>query len=79
MAKRNVIVPTKCPGCEERVEVEASVYHDPGCYRTANGDGWPESWEMDVIGPNKCECGQDLETESFWEDVWEAFQKGLDE
>ena len=42
---RNVTV--TCPICESSHPVRGTVSHDPGCWRTSNGDGWPESWEVD--------------------------------
>jgi hypothetical protein len=29
-------------------EATARVAHDVGCRYTRNGDGWPESWEVEV-------------------------------
>lgn len=33
------------------IDVEASVTwtYDPGCWRTANGDGWPASYDIDGV------------------------------
>lgn len=49
MGRRTYTVP--CPVCAhldaEPHDFTVTVYHDPGCWRTANGGGWPESWEVD--------------------------------
>lgn len=36
----------RCPICGGH-DLEVSVTHDLGVWRTANGDGWPEHWEVD--------------------------------
>lgn len=36
-----------CPLCPHQHPFTATVMHDAGRWMTANGDGWPESWEVD--------------------------------
>lgn len=43
-----------CPICGDE-SLEFAVSHDAGCYRTSNGDGWPESWEC-VLESAGCTC-----------------------
>jgi len=44
-------VPFTFDGWTVPLDVEASVTWtlDPGCYRTANGDGWPASSDIDSV------------------------------
>lgn len=59
-----------CPLCEENHDLTGTVTHDPGCWRDKNGDGWPESWEVD-FDPTQCpKMGED-----FPQSVEEAFIK----
>ena len=48
-----------CPKCFEQSPAKIIVTVDPGCYRTANGDGWPASTEVELEeGPDACpSCG----------------------
>ena len=51
----------KCPLCQENtIEVMLSE-GDPGCNRTANGDGWPPSGPEPKSVSSWCEmCGHTL-------------------
>jgi hypothetical protein len=42
-----------CPVCEHGIT--ATIHHDPGCWRTANGDGWPESYDVEYHHDSACE------------------------
>lgn len=44
----------RCPLCADDYahDIEGTITHDPGCWRTKNGDGWPESWELDFDASN---------------------------
>jgi hypothetical protein len=37
------------------VDVDGTWDHDPGCWRTRNGDGWPETlaWDFEISDPTK--------------------------
>jgi len=37
-----------CPICGGH-DLVVSVIHDKGCWRTANGDGWPESFDVEWV------------------------------
>lgn|GEM_PF-5214152 len=67
----------RCPVCTELTWITLSISHDPGCWRTKNGDGWPESWEYDTL-TNECgECHTPTETEAFAEAIEWAFDRYL--
>ena len=52
-----------CPVCrEDEHEITGWVSHDPGCWRTANGDGWPESWDVDF---DEAQCPNAIPSETY--------------
>lgn len=67
-----------CPteGCEEVIAVDLHVTHDRGCWRTPNGDGWPESWDYDPDHPDTCPAGHPLEGEQWEASLERVFDAG---
>lgn len=63
-----------CPECGDGVQVAITVHHDPGCWRTRNGDGWPESWEYDVHTESCGYCGSCI-NEKWSDRLDQAFAK----
>lgn len=52
----------ECPLCRAH-DTEAAVMHDAGVWRTTNGDGWPETWEVewaDVLHPDPSDADYDI-------------------
>lgn len=74
MSRTKAEVSVPCLQCGEDVSVSLDVFHDPGCRYTKNGDGWPETWEIDILGPTQCpECHTPLDGEKWTALVEEAF------
>ena len=42
-----------CPFCDDAHDLKGTVTHEPGYWRDHNGDGLPESWEVD-FEPTEC-------------------------
>ena len=73
-----------CPSCDETFDAEAKISHDPGCRYTSNGDGWPESTEVDWDElPDLCPtCGhvwEPEEVQAFDERAVEYWRDGIDD
>ena len=64
-----------CPHCDQ--EVEVTVTHDPGCYRTANGDGWPPSTEIDTA--HNCGPWTEAQDHAFYEAACLAAQQAAED
>lgn len=80
MSRYTVQLTVKCPFpteggmCACPIEVALNVCHDPGCWRTPNGDGWPESWDFEATHAEECpECHTPLVGEVWEKAVDEAF------
>lgn len=79
MSVRRDTLRVPCPHCGEVVEIAVSISHDPGCWRTKNGDGWPESWDFDVLSTQCPECKIALDTDERWGAAIEtAFQAHIE-
>ena len=74
MSKMSITLTVAC-GCGEAVDVEVNVSHDPGCRYTPNGDGWPESWDLDVLTETCPSCHTPLEGDVFDARINEAFSR----
>lgn len=73
MSRYTDVVLVECPSCQETVLIALNVFHDPGCWRTTNGDGWPESWEVDVTTNHCPECQTSTDTEDWQTRIDKAF------
>ena len=76
-----------CPECGAEFDATATVSHDSGHWRTANGDGWPESTDVNWLdlpdacpAPNWC-CyvWTDTDMQAFDVRAVEHWQGGADD
>lgn len=64
MSKSVIEGTVPCPRCGEKFPATVTVWHDPGCWRTKNGDGWPASTEYEPSYPEQCAACQN----PLWDD-----------